>query len=158
MSRVVALAACLLAVSVSALAGCGDDAQAGRTAAGVYVLDRSDYVRALVAAHPPAGGAPSEAGKAANAVLEAARKAAGSVRLRLDLAADGTFFVAWQFPAERGRRRGAWTQAGETLTLRITHDPAGQVERGAVVTATHGLAGIRFSGWPVPNAFLLRRK
>ena len=128
---------------------------------GGYVLDRVAYAKALEHARMPprADSDPkpdAEARRRRAELVRASQEAARAVNLRLELDARGGFVVDYRFGKERGRRRGAWTQAGDTLTLRITHDAAGPVQRGAVVTARIVPAGLRLKGWPVPNEFLLR--
>ena len=152
--RPVLLAACLLAV------GCGNDDAPALEVAGVYVLDRPAYARALVRERVVEGGGvasrtPSEEER--ERLIAAARKAAESVSLRLDLEEDGTFVVRFHFDKEKGRLLGAWSLRGQRLTLRTTHDAAGPVRRGAEVEAEVDGDGLHFKGWPVPHVFTLRR-
>lgn len=143
------------------LSGCGPEGGGPSVAAGGYVLDRAAYATALEHARMPPRAAsdpkPDEdALERRAAVVRASREAARAVNLRLQLDAHGGFVVRYRFGKERGQRRGVWTQAGDQLTMRITHDAAGPVQRGAAVTATIAPAGLRLSGWPVPHELLLR--
>ena len=130
-------------------------------AAGGYLLDRVAYAKTLEHARMPprADSDPKpevDVRERRADLVRASLEAARAVNLRLELDPRGGFIVDYRFGKGRGRRRGAWTQAGATLTLRITHDAAGPVQRGAVVTARIVPAGLRLKGWPVPNEFLLR--
>ncbi len=153
MRSVSAWLALLLAGLVSA---CADEAVPVADPLGTFTLDRTDYAVGLWQSGDPARVGKRPAAK--DEAWQAARSAAAAVSLRADVRADGTFVVSYRFAKERGTGRGAWTQDGDALTLRITHDAAGPVQRGATVTASIVDAGLRFEGWPVPHAFLLRRE
>ena len=161
MRRTIGVAILALWVASLPLAGCGGDGGRTPVAPGGYLLDRVAYATALEHARlpPPTASDPQtdeEARVRRAEVVRASRAAARAVNLRLHLDARGGFVVDYRFGKERGRRRGAWSQAGDLLTLRITHDAAGPVQRGAVVRAKIEPEGLRLSGWPVPNEFLLR--
>ena len=147
----------ILAILIGLLGtGCAEDVTPARDPVGLYRIDRTDYAVRLWQAGDPARAGKRPAAK--DETWEAARKTAAGVTLRADVRADGTFVVSYRFGKERGTGRGAWIQDDDALTMRITHDAAGPVKRGASVTATIEDAGLRFEGWPVPHAFLLRRE
>ena len=148
------VALCLLALALGGGAGCGGPSLSALSPAGTYHLDRVGYALSLWRAEDAARA--EKAPGAGDESWEAARRAAATVALRLDIRPEGTFVVRYRFGSERGARRGAWRQDGDQVVLQITHDAAGPIQSGAVVTARMTPEGLRFQGWPVPYAFLLR--
>ena len=153
-----ALVACAL---LGALAACGQGLR--ERLPGVYVLDRETYRREALERLREAQTTSAETlvGPARRAferrLGEEADAQAAAVRLRLDLADDGTFRVVFRYGDEQGHGRGTWVVRDSVVRLRTTEQNGRPLAQPPDATGTLEDGRLRLEGAHVPVPMPLLR-